>query len=100
MRAIRLALGTRTLAVFDGGRPAAFAALDLGSDPADLGGLYVLPGYPGRGIGRALTQAAISTARDLEDLWICADDEDRPKHLYHRLGFQPVIATTEFLRLP
>jgi hypothetical protein len=32
-------------------------------------------------------------------IWIAADDEDRPKRLYARLGFRPVITTTMFLRL-
>jgi hypothetical protein len=38
--------------------------------------------------------------RDSDDLFICADDEDRPKHLYERLGFRPAWTMTEFLRLP
>jgi hypothetical protein len=39
-------------------------------------------------------------ARAVEHLWICADDEDRPKQLYTRLGFRPVLTTTEYARLP
>ena len=30
----------------------------------------------------------------MEHLWICADDEDRPKQLYTRLGFRPVLIAT------
>jgi hypothetical protein len=29
-----------------------------------------------------------------------ADDEDRPKELYARLGFRPVYTAMEFTRLP
>jgi len=99
-REVRLALGTRSLAVYEGSRPVAFAALDLGEDEIEIGGLYVLPEYRGHGRGTALTKAAITAAGEVEYLWICADDEDRPKQLYARLGFRPVLTTTEFLRLP
>lgn len=98
-REIRLALGARVLAVYDDSRPVAFAALDLGDDEIEIGGLYVLPEYRGHGRGTALTQTAITAAGEVEHLWISADDEDRPKQLYARLGFRPVLTTTEFLRL-
>lgn len=98
-REIRLALGTRSLAVHEDSRPVAFAALDLGDDETEIGELYVLPEYRGHGRGTALTQTAIAAAGEVQHLWICADDEDRPKQLYARLGFRPVLTTTEFLRL-
>jgi GNAT superfamily N-acetyltransferase len=98
-REVRLALGSRSLAVHEDGRPVAFAELDLGEGEIEIGALYVLPGYRGQGRGTALTKVAISAAGDVEHLWICADDEGRPKHLYARLGFRPVLTTTEFLRL-
>lgn len=99
-REVRLALGTRVLAVYDDSRPVAFGALDLGEDEIEIGALYVLPECRGHGRGTALTQTAITAAGDVEHLWICADDEDRPKQLYTRLGFRPVLTTTQFLRLP
>jgi hypothetical protein len=33
-----------------------------------------------------MTRAAIEAAGDEHDLWIAADDEDRPKQLYARLA--------------
>jgi len=99
-REVRLALGTRSLAVYEDSRPVAYASLDLGDDELEIGALYVLPEYRGAGRGTALTQTAIAAAGDVEHLWICADDEDRPKRLYARLGFRPVLTTTQFLRLP
>ncbi len=99
-REIRRALGTRVLAVHDGARPVAFAALDPGNHQNEIRALYVLPAYRGRGRGTALTKAAIKAAGEVEHLWICADDEDRPKQLYARVGFRPVLTTTQFLRLP
>jgi hypothetical protein len=44
--------------------------------------------------------AAIDAAGDVRDLWIAADDEDRPKQLDTRLGFRPAWIAMEFLRLP
>jgi hypothetical protein len=50
--------------------------------------------------GTALTGAAITGAGDVEDLWIVADDEGRPKQLYGRLGFRPAWTAIQALRLP
>lgn len=97
-REIRLALGTRVFAVLEGTRPVGFAALHIGDDEIEIGAVYVSPGHRGQGRGTALTQAAIRAAGDVDHLWICADDEDRPKHLYGRLGFRPVLRTTELWR--
>jgi pimeloyl-ACP methyl ester carboxylesterase len=47
-----------------------------------------------------LIRGAARAAGDVGDLWICADDEDRAKQLYTRLGFRPALATIEFLLLP
>jgi ribosomal protein S18 acetylase RimI-like enzyme len=62
--------------------------------------VYVRPDHRGRGIGTALTCAAIDSAGDAEELWIVADDEGRPKEMYARLGFQPVWRIVELLRMP
>jgi GNAT superfamily N-acetyltransferase len=97
-REIRLALGTRVLAVQEGSRPVGFAALDRGGHELEIGAVYVLPEYRGQGRGTALTQAAIRAAGDVAQLWICADDEDRAKHLYSRLGFRPAVKTMELWR--
>ena len=47
-----------------------------------------------------MTRAAIEAAGDVDDLWIVADDEGRPKELYARLGFRPAWTSIEFLRVP
>jgi hypothetical protein len=47
-----------------------------------------------------MTLAAIAAAGDARDVWISADDDDRPKELYQRLGFRPVTRAIQFLRLP
>jgi ribosomal protein S18 acetylase RimI-like enzyme len=91
-------LGERTLAVFDDGQPIAFAGLDLGDDELEIAGLYVVPEHRGQGLGTALTQSALASA-GTEYVWICAEEAGRPKHLYARLGFRPVLTTEMFLRL-
>jgi GNAT superfamily N-acetyltransferase len=62
--------------------------------------VYVRPDYRGSGRGTAITRAAIEAAGDVGDLWIVADDEDRPKELYARLGFRPAWISMEFVRAP
>ncbi len=99
-REVGLALGTRTLAAHQDGQLIAYAALDVGDREVEIGALYVLPEHRGHGVGTALTLAAIAASDRPKNLWICADDEDRPRQLYTRLGFQPVITWTEFLRPP
>ena len=99
-RAVHTALGVRTFAIHDGRRPIAFASLSVGDDAAEVSGLYVLAEFRGDGLGTALTRAAIDGAGSVRDLWICADDEDRPKQLYARLGFEPVITTAWCMKLP
>jgi GNAT superfamily N-acetyltransferase len=90
-------LGAEVLAAFDRGAPVAFAQLERARGGAEIANVYVLPQHRGEGLGTALTEAAITAAGDVEDLWIVADDEGRPKELYGRLGFLPVWTRTEFL---
>jgi GNAT superfamily N-acetyltransferase len=91
-------LGTRVLAVREAGAPVAYAQLERIGRSAEISQVYVAPGHRGRGIGTALTRAAIDAAADADDLWIVADDEGRPKELYARLGFSPVWTAVELLR--
>ena len=90
----------RILAVRDGGAAIAFAQLERHGGAAEISQVYVHPDHRGRGLGTAITCAAIHAGRDASDLWIIADDEGRPKELYGRLGFRPAWHTTELTRLP
>jgi len=92
--------GVRVLAVHDAGAPIGFAQLEQVGDAAEITQVMVHSGHRGAGLGTALTVAAIHAAGTLSDLWIVADDEDRPKELYQRLGFRPVSTRMEFTRLP
>ena len=99
-REVALRRGAQVLAVREGGVPVAFAQLERDGDSAEIAQVYVLPEHRGRGLGTAMTRAAIGAAGEARDLWIVADDEDRPKELYHRLGFRPAWTACEFLRSP
>lgn len=59
---------------------------------AQVEDVYVVPEARGRGYGRAMVSAAAAVARDEghELTFIVADDNDWPKQLYAKLGFEPV----------
>lgn len=84
----------------EGAAPVAFAQLERDGTAAEITQIYVDPQHRGSGRGTAITRAAIEAAADVHDLWIVADDEDRPKELYARLGFRPAWTAIEFLRMP
>jgi GNAT superfamily N-acetyltransferase len=86
----------QVLAVRERGAPVAFAQLERDAAAAEITQVYVHPEHRGGGRGTAMTRAAIEAAGDVRDLWIAADDEDRPKQLYARLGFRPAWTAIEF----
>ena len=90
-REVALLRGAKVLAVRETGTPVAFAQLESDGRSAEIEQVYVSPRHRGNGLGTALTTAAITAAGDVQDLWIVADDEGRPKHLYSRLGFPPGV---------
>ncbi|MEA2216754.1 MAG: hypothetical protein QOK19_2315 [Solirubrobacteraceae bacterium] len=98
-REVSEARGVRVLTVSEDGRPIAFAQLERAGTGAEITQVYVAPEHRGCGRGTAMTRAAVRAAADAEDLWIVADDEDRPKELYRRLGFRPAWHTMECLLL-
>jgi ribosomal protein S18 acetylase RimI-like enzyme len=99
-RDVHLLLGARIFAVLDGGDPVGYAQLERLGRSAEIAQVYVRADHRGRGLGTALTCAAIDAAGDVDELWIVADDEGRPKALYERLGFRSVWTMVELLRLP
>jgi ribosomal protein S18 acetylase RimI-like enzyme len=99
-REVHLLLGARIFAVLDGGEPVGYAQLERLGRSAEITQVYVRADHGGRGLGTALTCAAIDAAGEVDDLWIVADDEGRPKRLYERLGFRSVWTMVELLRPP
>jgi GNAT superfamily N-acetyltransferase len=96
---VAMSRDARVFAAQGQGGPLAFAQLERVGSSAEVCEVFVHPEHRGRGLGTVVTRAAIAAARDASDLWIGADDEDRAKHLYARLGFRPVCASMEFLLL-
>jgi GNAT superfamily N-acetyltransferase len=86
------------IAPIEDGEPIGFAQVERIGRAAEVTQVYVRPDRRGGGRGTAITRAAIEAAGDVDDLWIVADDEGRPKELYARLGFRPAWTSYEFTR--
>jgi GNAT superfamily N-acetyltransferase len=99
-REVAMRREVQVLAVREDGAPVAFAQLERNGPAAEVTQVYVRPDHRGEGRGTAMTRAAIDAAGDVRDLWIVADDDDRPKQLYARLGFRPAWTTLEFTLWP
>jgi ribosomal protein S18 acetylase RimI-like enzyme len=99
-REVSLARDVQVLAVCEDDRPIAFAQVERHGRGAEVTQVYVRPDRRGGGRGTAMTRAAVLAASDAEEVWIVADEEDRPKELYRRLGFEPAWSTMELLLLP
>ena len=99
-REVAMAREVRVIAPIEDGEPVGFAQVERIGGAAEVTQVYVRPAHRGGGRGTAITRAAIEAAGDVDDLWIAADDEGRPKELYSRLGFRPAWTSMEFLRVP
>jgi ribosomal protein S18 acetylase RimI-like enzyme len=99
-REIALRRGAKVLAVREARIPVGFAQLEREGAIAEITHVYVHPDHRRRGRGTALTRAAINAARDVNDLWIVADDEGQAKNVYAQLGFRATWRRMECLRLP
>jgi predicted GNAT family acetyltransferase len=99
-REIAMGRDPRVFAVREGGTPIAYAEVERAGDAAEVASVYVHPDHRGAGLGTALTQAAIDSARDARDLWIVTDDDGTARPIYERLGFRSAWKILSFLRLP
>jgi len=95
-------LGERCFAAYDGDAVCAYAKLRHRDGVAQVEDVVVLPEHRGTGLGRLVTSAALAAglACKPELLFIVADDEDWPKELYARLGFEPAGRIRGYLRPP
>ncbi|HEX3754900.1 MAG TPA: GNAT family N-acetyltransferase [Rhizomicrobium sp.] len=66
-----------------------FSVLLLRGDICDLDGLFVEPGWWGRGIGRGLVADAVARAREWGALAVETVADPRAEGFYARLGFAP-----------
>jgi ribosomal protein S18 acetylase RimI-like enzyme len=99
-REVAMTREVQVIATRAGGELVGFTQLERFNRGAEITQVYILPAHRGSGRGTALTRAAIEAAGDVDDLWIVADDEGRPKQLYARLGFRPAWTSIEFVRAP
>jgi ribosomal protein S18 acetylase RimI-like enzyme len=84
----------RVIAATDSGDPTGFAEVETHDGGSEITQVFVRPECRGVGVGRALTAHAIRVASNAApEVWICAERDNRPRRLYQRLGFRPVIET-------
>jgi len=95
-------LGERCFATYDGDAVTGYAKLRHRDGVAQVEDVAVAPERRGAGLGRLVTSAALAAGLALEPelMFIVADEEDWPKQLYARLGFEPAGRTRGFLRPP
>jgi ribosomal protein S18 acetylase RimI-like enzyme len=95
-------LGERCFAAYDGDAVTAYAKLRHRNGVAQVEDVAVAPEHRGSGLGRLVTSAALAAGLALEPdlLFIVADEDDWPKELYGRLGFEPAGRIRGFLRPP
>ncbi len=95
-------IGARYFAARAEGGIASFCYLFVDGDDAQVEDVYTLEAFRGRGLAREVILRAVTEARaaGCGFVFIGADEEDWPKHLYGKLGFDPVGRSWEFLRWP
>jgi GNAT superfamily N-acetyltransferase len=84
------------------GTPAAYCELYVRETVAQIEDVNTLERFRGRGLARAVVWAAVEQARraGADVMFLVADDRDWPKHLYAKLGFEPMGAYWQFTRHP
>jgi ribosomal protein S18 acetylase RimI-like enzyme len=73
-------------------RPAALCRLYTAAGTAEIDDVGTLPAFRRRGLGSALTLGAVRVAREAgcDLIFLRADESDRPRALYARLGFRVI----------
>ncbi len=101
-RLVLAAAGARFFVAFDGGVAAARCELYRIGGIAQVEDVATLEAFRGRGLARAVVLRAVEEARaaGAEVVFLQADDDDWPKHLYGRLGFDELSRRSAFDRHP
>lgn len=94
--------GARFFVAFDGEVPASRCELYLGPGIAQIEDVVTLPEHRSRGLARAVVLRALDAARvaGADLVFLHADEEDWPKELYRRLGFEDLARWSAFDRHP
>jgi GNAT superfamily N-acetyltransferase len=84
------------------GEPAGVCELWMDGSDALVEHVDTLEEFRNRGVARSVVLAAVEAAKDAraERIFIAADDNDWPKELYGRLGFDRLGREWEFIRWP
>jgi ribosomal protein S18 acetylase RimI-like enzyme len=95
-------IGARFFGARLDGEVVAGCDLYLAGDVAEIEDVYTLEAARGRGLARAAILAALRAARasGADLVFLGADDEDWPKGLYAKLGFDEVARSFDFVRKP
>ena len=82
--------------------PPRSASSTCGVSTAQIEDVGTLGGYRGRGLARAVVLRALAEAgaAGCDLVFLEADEDDWPKELYRRLGFEPIGRIFAFLRKP
>jgi ribosomal protein S18 acetylase RimI-like enzyme len=90
----------RFFAVVADGRPVSWTDLYLDGTTAQIEDVATLEPYRGRGYASAVVLRAVDEARraGTDLIFLLADDEDWPKELYRKLGFDELGRTFEFIK--
>jgi GNAT superfamily N-acetyltransferase len=93
-------VGARFFVARVDGRDAGVCEMYSADGVAQIEDVETLQEFRSRGAARAAVLSAAAAARDLGAglVFLVADDEDWPKALYQRLGFDPVGESWEFVR--
>lgn len=101
-RVLRDRTGARFFLARVDGRGAGVCEMYASDGVAQIEDVNTLEELRGRGAARAVVLAACDAARaeGAEMVFLVADENDWPKHLYARLGFDAVGSAWEFVRPP
>jgi ribosomal protein S18 acetylase RimI-like enzyme len=93
-------VGARYFAARVDGRFVSDCTLFSDGDVAEVDSVGTMEAYRGRGLAKAVVVRAVAEARRAgHDLvFLLADEDDWPKELYRRLGFEEIGRTWELLR--
>jgi GNAT superfamily N-acetyltransferase len=96
------AIGARFFAARVDGALAGNCELYADGLVAQVENVNTLEEFRGKGVARAVILRAVDEARaaGAEHVFIVADDDDWPKDLYARLGFDPIDRSWQFIRWP
>ena len=99
-RIVNALRGGEDYGVVDDGKVVSFALLRSHEAVAEVTDVATLEPYRKRGLARACVWRVVERARELGDdvVFLVADDQDWPKDLYSKLGFDAVAYQHYFMR--